>query len=123
MSNIPTPGLLRSIKDLSDQDLKLKVRTAGIVIDRSEGGSSIVLKSNLSCLIVDCTIPMANNSLSNHLPHVTDRLTVLGYIRLATDEETSRHKSFESKYSLDALIIKHMPGLNLAAWEESIELN
>ncbi|EFP82285.2 uncharacterized protein PGTG_07682 [Puccinia graminis f. sp. tritici CRL 75-36-700-3] len=84
MANIPTPGLLRSIEGLDDSDLELKIRTAGVVVDRSETGSSIVLRSDSSCLIVDCTIPMTDDSLSNYLPRLTDRLIVLGYLRPST---------------------------------------
>ncbi|OAV90170.1 hypothetical protein PTTG_28413 [Puccinia triticina 1-1 BBBD Race 1] len=120
MANIPAPGLLRSIDGLDDSDLKLKLRTAGVVVDRSESHSSIVLRSDSACLIVDCTIPMAADSLSNYLPRLTNRLIVLGYLRLATNEETRRHKPFACKYSLEALIVKQAPGLNLLAWEESL---
>ncbi|KAH9453178.1 hypothetical protein Pst134EA_024065 [Puccinia striiformis f. sp. tritici] len=122
MANIPTPGLLRAIHGLDDSDLKLKIRTAGVVVQRHESGSRIVLRSDSSYLIVDCTIPMTADSLSNYLPRLSDRLIVLGYLRSANIQEIGTHKSFPCKYTLEALILKQTPGLDLVAWEESIRL-
>ncbi|PLW54016.1 hypothetical protein PCANC_09484 [Puccinia coronata f. sp. avenae] len=123
MANVPSPGLLRSIRGLGDLDLNLKIRTAGIVVDRSDMGSSIVLKSNSSNVLVDCAIPMEDHSLSNYLPLLSDRIIVLGYLHQATPQETRRHETFEFKYTIEAVLIKKTPGLNLEEWEESIDIN
>jgi hypothetical protein len=50
-------------------------------------------------------------------------LFFLGYLYNPKPQETRRHEIFEFKYSIEAVLIKKTPGLNLEEWEESIDIN